>query len=872
MKEKIILASGINGNELLSSLAMHGKSSINMRVCNAGELARIAFMRSGIHIKEDFIDAVEEDAVIAKAIEGENYFGNVTYSDIQEITKAVRRMRMLVDEDDEGAALESILSKGIFEEKNNALIGVYKKYVSTLAAEKVVDAVALVRKAIAECSSISADFFVLEEYPLNPLELKLVNKLSSGSYKSISINELYGISDGMPKISSYKNCYGAPNEVETVIEQIYKEKNADECTVAVSDPSTYGQLFYDYALLYDLPITFGTGIPIINSNPARLLSLYYAWTTSGFFGADAINDMLGNGAFDKSKLYEQLPDRDEDFRWSVFYEVLGGIRFTNDEKTNEKRLKEYKKAIEKELAVLGEGEGKNYKNVYRRYLCVPCLEVMAKELALPTEVFISKYSYIRKGAETNRDQLIMKLDASAKSSIYEELKVIRESGIVQDADSIILNLLKSNVCVQRSEPGKLHVTTIDGAITCIRDNLFIMGLSASKYPGSPKENYLLLDEDLKLFGKGAEYLTSDARILRKRKQLLKLANLASSLGAEIYISYAGLNVSELKKDNASSMIFVLFRESNGKAVTSKELDNNIEKIDYFRPAVSLSRLIGDAYNQGKVVKKEEQETSDTDILAWNLDKEYSPTALEAFFDCPRRFWLGNILGIPEPDETDPFEVISAKANGTLAHELMEEAGGKDIEEDDFLSMSGEYFDRYISENPPLIVENVDAVKEQFMDMMETAYEMDPHREIALQEEDIHCVHESGVKLHGFPDRVEKLDDGSYLIVDFKTGRKISHKEDDIETCLQVMIYAYLMEQHGYKVSGGEYRYLRLGETVSCRYDDEMKEQLSERLNKFKDCMLKGEFPIPEPDEEHDPCRYCKFGSICGKQKEEGVEI
>ena len=71
-----------------------------MRVCNAGEFARIAFMRSGIHIKEDFIDAVEEDAVIAKAIEGENYFGNVTYSDIQEITKAVHRMRMLVDEAD----------------------------------------------------------------------------------------------------------------------------------------------------------------------------------------------------------------------------------------------------------------------------------------------------------------------------------------------------------------------------------------------------------------------------------------------------------------------------------------------------------------------------------------------------------------------------------------------------------------------------------------------------------------------------------------------------------------------------------------------------------------------------------------------------
>ncbi len=127
MREKIIVAPGLNGTELTSSLAMHGINTINMRVCNAGELARMAFMRSGIHIAEDFIDSVEEDAVIAKAIEGEDYFGNATYSDIQEITRAVRRMRFLVSEENEGKALEIILGKGIFADKNKALISVYKK-------------------------------------------------------------------------------------------------------------------------------------------------------------------------------------------------------------------------------------------------------------------------------------------------------------------------------------------------------------------------------------------------------------------------------------------------------------------------------------------------------------------------------------------------------------------------------------------------------------------------------------------------------------------------------------------------------------------------------------------------------------------------
>ena len=148
--------------------------------------------------------------------------------------------------------------------------------------------------------------------------------------------------------------------------------------------------------------------------------------------------------------------------------------------------------------------------------------------------------------------------------------------------------------------------------------------------------------------------------------------------------------------------------------------------------------------------------------------------------------------------------------------------------------------------------------------MENAYKSDPHREVVLKEEDIHCVHPTGVKLHGYPDRVEKLEDGSLLIVDFKTGRQISHTEDDIYSCLQIVIYAYLMESKGYKVSGGEYRYIRLNKSVSCKYDEEMKDKLSELLNTFKDMMENGYFPCGLD------CTFCKYDSICGRSSEDDV--
>lgn len=123
MKEKIILAPGLNGNELMRSLALHGVNCIGMRICGAAELARLALMRSGISISEDFVSAKEEVAIAAEAVNGEPYFGKTSYSDIQEIAAAIRRMRSLVADEEEERSIRDKLPMGIFKEKNDAQYG-----------------------------------------------------------------------------------------------------------------------------------------------------------------------------------------------------------------------------------------------------------------------------------------------------------------------------------------------------------------------------------------------------------------------------------------------------------------------------------------------------------------------------------------------------------------------------------------------------------------------------------------------------------------------------------------------------------------------------------------------------------------------------
>ncbi len=914
--EKIILAPGVSGNELSKSLAMHGKNSFNLRICGDKELARIGLMRSGISVTETFLDFHEENNVVAEAVDAVNedmsdsgqdiYFSNPSNSDIQQIANALRRMRSFVvaeDSSQEKSQIIECLSKGEFMDKNNALISVYKKFMDIIESRKLMDSISLIRLAISRCNAITGtEFYVLEEFPLSPIQEKLLEVLSGGTYKETNLFELFGTEkigeDNPLKINSIKNCYGAANEVETILDDIYRSKSLDKCTVAVTDPKTYSQLFFDYAVLYNIPITFGCGIPITNSNPAKLLTMYSHWMTDSFYSGAVLNDLFSNNTFNSAVLKKTFSNNISDYDEDKYYEIFRGVkrvlehlRLTNDMAVNRKRLSDYKQVLsdkiqEKDEYIKDEYiKDKYIKDKYEKELkCIPYLEVLSEELALPVEDFIKKYAYIRKSSKTNSENLLMLLDMAAVNTIYDEMKIFRGSSVEQSEADMIRNVLSSSVLKSRSEQGSLYVTSVETAISFIRDNLFVAGLSASKYPGTPTETYLLLDTDLALFGEGTEQFSSDyssdfssvfssvfssnGRIRNKREKLFNLVELASSLGSEINISYAGLNVSELKKDNRSSLIYELYRKEKGEGASSDMLDADTINIGYFEPAISVNRKVGEAYNAGKVIIQQEMKERAEVTNACSLEKEYSPTVLDDFFKCPRKYFLKYELNINEPDERNEFEIISATESGVLAHALMEELANSDMDEAEFMDLAGVYFDRFIREYTPVVPQDVRNEKEQFMDMMRISYKMDTHRPVILKEEDLHFVHESGVKLHGFPDRVERLEDGSVLIVDYKTGRTVSHEQDSIKTCLQVIIYAYLMERAGEKVAGCEYRYIRLGETVSCKYDESIKDSLNKWLSIFKDKLEKNDFPIPSTADNEDdslnPCKYCKFGAICGK--------
>ena len=126
MQERIILAPGCNGSELLKSLADHGINCLNLRVMGSYELAHMALMRSGITVGQEFVSRNEEYAIISKAAKNEAYFGDMTYSDTVQLASAIRTARLQVSSSDEIDAITAVLEHGMFKEKNGAIAHVYQ--------------------------------------------------------------------------------------------------------------------------------------------------------------------------------------------------------------------------------------------------------------------------------------------------------------------------------------------------------------------------------------------------------------------------------------------------------------------------------------------------------------------------------------------------------------------------------------------------------------------------------------------------------------------------------------------------------------------------------------------------------------------------
>lgn len=176
------------------------------------------------------------------------------------------------------------------------------------------------------------------------------------------------------------------------------------------------------------------------------------------------------------------------------------------------------------------------------------------------------------------------LDELALDSIVNCIEIFQKYNPGKLMEEVIPIIRGGNICKKNSEEGKLHITNLSGLFACPRKYVYICGLSANEFPGGAKENYLLLDTDLQNF-EGS--ILSQQKILNNIQLFESVTGFIESLGCEQKFSFSYYDLSELKNQNASSVLYKLFDDVS-----------SIPKVNYFESHLSSSREVCDKYKNG----------------------------------------------------------------------------------------------------------------------------------------------------------------------------------------------------------------------------------------------------------------------------------
>lgn len=878
MKETILLVPSVSGAELQRTLARYGFGTFNTRIMGETAFAEYALMRSGVLISREILSAGKAAAVIFGVMKSTPLFREGSFADAQKLYSTLSSVRRLIETDEAAVMRQKLINEADgFEEANKALFEVYERYTAELEARGKLDPVSYLRYACENVrEGLDIEVRVLEEYPASPLAMALAVKLC-GRVENVSICSLLPPAKQGGEIS-LTACYGSINEARGIISEILQSGRAlDECTVACAETNALPLAFYELSKELDIDISFGCGLPISASYPAILLRHIAYWCGDGLYGVSGLRAMLFSQQFDRDKLYRTLGIYDdlhsykkgaENLRYKAAINrlngavrIIGELRLTFADAPqceNSRRLSDYRSTLKQGSPQLA---------------ALELAQQIAAELEKGIVYILKTYAKLRvlKTARTDEngqrkgDDLMLPLDSGALSVICDELSVCQSSA---ECITMLPYIMKKRVLTECSRERALHVCSIPAALASLRPELFIAGMSASSYPGSPKENYLLLDVDMQRFGEAApisKKLTAD-----KKQSYRSLFAAAKQVGCNIHLSYPYYDTAELKDINASSLLFDSISGENVKPVTQSS---------YFPSVLFASDKAAQFISQGQLLKMLPRPAEQ--LLPIGTPVLINVSGLPTYFYCQKQFFYEQVLKLSAPTPDDPLKVAPPAVLGDLFHdELMKpfsdavEGEGEDdhinkplgerISEERFVSLAGSIWDDYLKRRPPLNISEAERLGREFEDMARAEYGYSKYNKKLSGEQTVKLEY-GCFKLIGKYDCIEEQPEVGRVVVDYKTGLKEEHKPGDFGSNIQLMIYAYMLDDTDQKVIGGEFRCVRTGQSIFCKYDDKMKERVREFLNELSDKISGNSFERAANFIGDPKCRSCKHREYCHRK-------
>jgi RecB family exonuclease len=733
---------------------------------------------------------------------------------------------------------------------------------------------------------------------------------------------------------------GESNEIREVFRRIVTGGvAADQVEVVVPAMDPYGPLIRDVAATLGLPVTFGSGIPVIMTRPGSALVSYLTWQAEDF-AEPRLRHLVAGGSVDI-----RSPDQDESLSPRQVVSILRGAQIGWGRERYVSRLKSLADGYAIDATQYSaEGEGEKSQRLKERegqvrYLAAWVDDLLktapeidsATGMASRVAFYGSCLSFLEKYCRIASEH-----DAAARIQLIAMFTSLQSGPSQSDPVPVLAGRLIEmigtlSVGHSGPRPGHLHVNDYRSAGWANRELNFVVGLDQGRFPGPVLQDPVLLDDEREKIGAG---MTGSDEVLRERIYLM--AKFFASASGRITISYPCRDLLDDRELLPSSFVLNAYRLISGnRSADYSHLAAFLGEPAGFVPQEGsrplfewewwLSRMRHDALSTASILEcypnlKEgklagDQRTVDDmtvydghipsthgDFDPYRKNTVLSASQLEALAACPFRFFMTYLLHVEPLDDMarDPSTWLDGAQRGSLLHEVFRhfmedivERGERPDEKkhaDVLKDLALKEVKKWKEIIPP---PSTFAVQKEIGEILQTcitflrdeegrcravepcffelSFGMKGEGSFAYDAVEISVGHKGSFLLRGRIDRIDRSDEHTYEVWDYKTGSSWGYKETDYyREGRQIQHFLYsaaaeilLRRHHDPKASvtrGGYYFPGPKGEGQRMERSQTWRVKAFEILDHLFVLLATGVFPSAY---DASTCTYCSYAPACG---------
>ncbi|KGK89159.1 hypothetical protein DP73_11425 [Desulfosporosinus sp. HMP52] len=747
LSEKVLISPSFSsGRQLLESATRQGLTILNLKTETLRNLAKQVCQKSLLNSGRSIVPNILATEFTIQVLERLRQAGQLTYFNSLEITPSVSSIitRSIIDLKMTGIDVNDITT-GIFVNscKCEDIKTIWAEYDKELQIRKYIDQADLFQLAAREVNPSQCIYIVPSNLKMRPLERNFLEALTKNNFQVINFSRPKGI---IPLQTSLENeisplsielnepysnllylndltnapvtelpiqmfhAYGESNEIREVLRKLKLEKIPfDQTAIFYTAQDPYNHLLFDLSQgLAQLNMTFGQGIDICATNPGRLYFGLLSWAERGFKVSDIV-PLVRNGVF-------KIPGEKSPPKSTItHYLRTTGIGWGKERylETIDNEITNIKNQTKADVAL--EDDNDSYKARLENFLWLKnFFAQLFTSLPDPDSEGRIPYAQLAAWLSTLVDQfssVVSQADHDAKKVICRNLKLIEDSVTIHlKRDDIFarLKFLISGIRVSASgpKPGHLHVDHYNSGLWILRQNVFIVGLDANRFPRTMREDPILLDIERENIGHGLPLLSN-----RPKEKVYDLVQFLSSVQGTLAVSYSAFDTLENRAVFPSSILLQMYRLKahdetldysdlietlgNRKGFTPSDIDESLDDQEWWLSVLSMGNkkpdldtfktlypTVLDGLNaESNRLQVEELTPFDGKI---NLDPSIvDPTVsedlvmscsqLETLGKCPFAYFLRYVLKIQPIEELvfDQGVWLNAKTKGDLYHGIFE---------------------------------------------------------------------------------------------------------------------------------------------------------------------------------------------------------